>query len=582
MSETVNQQHLSSSHSYPMHMGIREGEVEHDHGGVPIGAIVINARYAQSFRKELDKAIIQQQIIASQSSNPVRFRGVERLPNYSTTASTTNLIMFHLPPTAAEILDDGHPELLTFLKNHGGEYLPGVRRRRKPSKISNDCSNHNCAHRDKRTKENNARFHRDNDDAFAGRVNQKRIRSSKQPNSSSLFTFVELFGGIGGFRIGLEPLGGQCVFYSELCQSTVDIYQSYFGDFDVDDDNDGDDDTSSSLAIVGDILDVHASDMPENFDILTAGFPCQPFSQRAGNQRKGFADEKDNHHRGQLYRELVRILNAKQPKAFLFENVVGLLIMEGGYREQDPKKKNDTTTFVIGHVFQVILKAFRQCGYNVDWKVVNSRHFLPQYRERVYIVGTRIDLKCPSLDWESLFDREGLSTVTATTTVRSILEPKESPSVKESELTRAQWCKVQSMHLNKHNRTANQTGSINIHDKAPTLISSYHRVGSYSTKFIFEEADGTVRNSDRSDNDGRINGSNNQLRPRFLTPRECCRLMGFPDTFPVPCIDNGDTEQVVAQFYKGIGNAVTPPVITAIGKALLSTLQIGNNNNINI
>jgi site-specific DNA-cytosine methylase len=136
------------------------------------------------------------------------------------------------------------------------------------------------------------------------------------------------------------------------------------------------------------------------------------------------------------------------------------------------------------------------------------------------------------MDWNKVQPREP-----STTTVRDILEPNDSPAVVASVLTKSQWNKVQSLR-------DKDDIFMNLDKKAPTLISQYRRVGSVSSKFV-ATADG---------------GGG-----RFLTPRECCRIMGFPEDFP--CESN------VPQFYTGIGNAVTPPVIAAIGRELIQSVQ---------
>jgi len=141
-------------------------------------------------------------------------------------------------------------------------------------------------------------------------------------------------------------------------------------------------------------------------------------------------------------------------------------------------------------------------------------------------------------------------------TVRDILEQKDSPSVVSSELSLSQWLKVQSMHAKKEPLPSTDY-CIDIDSDAPTLISNYHRIGSFSTKFIFEQSDGT-----------KCDGVGTNRRPRFLTPRECCRIMGFPESFKVPSLEK-DGKDKVAHFYHGIGNAVTPPVIASIGEELI-------------
>ena len=173
--------------------------------------------------------------------------------------------------------------------------------------------------------------------------------------SPAKFRFVELFAGVGGFRLALDTLGGQCVFASELCLEARQTYYANFG--------------ATPIALAGDIMEVEASDIPA-FDVLTGGFPCQSFS-RAGAQ-EGFSDP-----RGQLFFEITRLLNGcvPKPRAFILENVKQICELDNG------------------EVLDIVLSTLRFSGYEVCWKVLNSKDFgVPQNRERVYFVGIRSDL----------------------------------------------------------------------------------------------------------------------------------------------------------------------------------------------
>lgn len=167
--------------------------------------------------------------------------------------------------------------------------------------------------------------------------------------------YIDLFAGIGGIRLGLENacqrlnINFDCVFTSEIKPSAISVYQDNF----------------ETEKIAGDITKISADNIP-NFDILLAGFPCQPFSN-AGT-RQGFLDT-----RGTLFFEIERILEAKKPPAVLLENVEGLV------------NHNQ------GKTLQTILYKLHQLGYYVTWKVLNSADFyIPQDRKRIYIVGTQI------------------------------------------------------------------------------------------------------------------------------------------------------------------------------------------------
>jgi len=356
------------------------------------------------------------------------------------------------------------------------------------------------------------------------------------PSEPARFTFAELFAGIGGFRLGLEALHGRCVFASEIDKNAASTYEANFG----------------SSELYGDITDFYASQLPA-FDILTAGFPCQSFSERG--ERKGLNDP-----RGQLYRELIRVLNVCQPKAFLFENVVNLVRIDGGRRNRRCEPVSST---VLGRTFTMMLEEFSKCGYKVSWNIVNSCHWLPQTRERVFIIGFRSDLEIETIDWRlGRGDYLGKGTYSQPPglhkTVREILEPKDSPNIPPCILSETQYERVvrgEAARQSERRIPAAGLGKehcIVIDGKAPTLTSGYRNVANFVTKYVCEESDGTVRDL-----------------PRFLTHRECCRLMGFPETFVIPVISSSEGASLYDNiFYKQIGNAVCPPVVTAIGEQM--------------
>eukprot|EP00445_Apocalathium_hangoei_P006328 CAMPEP_0203851274 /NCGR_PEP_ID=MMETSP0359-20131031/7259_1 /ASSEMBLY_ACC=CAM_ASM_000338 /TAXON_ID=268821 /ORGANISM="Scrippsiella Hangoei, Strain SHTV-5" /LENGTH=194 /DNA_ID=CAMNT_0050767279 /DNA_START=27 /DNA_END=608 /DNA_ORIENTATION=+ len=194
----------------------------------------------------------------------------------------------------------------------------------------------------------------------------------------------------------------------------------------------------------------------------------------------------------------------------------------------------------MGRTFQAILTAFGDCGYDVTWRVVNVRQWLPQYRERLYIVGFRRDLQL-EMDWGDLC---GVDHVSAGCVVRDILEPNDAAAIAAAELRPEQWETVKSHGVPLTER------EIPIDGKAPCLTSGYHKGSNCTTKYVFEERDGTRRD-----------GQGDNPRPRFLTPRECARLMGFPDSFVIP---GEDEEQKRGHWYRQIGNAVCPPAVLAV------------------
>jgi DNA-cytosine methyltransferase len=306
--------------------------------------------------------------------------------------------------------------------------------------------------------------------------------------------------------------------------------------------------------------------------------------------------------------------------------------MDGG-RRSSREVARDLCEFIPGETFKYILKQFESCGYEVSWRVVNSRHWLPQFRERVYMVGFRSDLKDKTkpFNWhavhgvsnqeeqkqdvelslqrmqrdhhhrqsslnrgtldsnvppvsasflgaaEEATDGEDASSSSSSSVVRTIMQDNiECSYIEDCELTEQQWLQVtkaveklseQSKLKLEENSASTATlkendpkklRSIPIDSKMPCIVSGYHRATSHTTKFIFEEKNGMVRD-----------GVGGNKRPRFLTPRECARLMGFPDSFIIP---DENSEKGRGLFYKQIGNAVCPPVIEAIGRQILISL----------
>lgn len=316
------------------------------------------------------------------------------------------------------------------------------------------------------------------------------------------FTFIDLFAGIGGFRLGAEAAGGQCVFTSEINPFAVQTYSANF----------------SSHAVFGDITQIDEKSIPDH-DILLGGFPCQAFSL-AGKQR-GFEDT-----RGTLFFEIARILKAKKPKAFILENV-------GNLQAHDK-----------GKTFKVILQTLEDLGYHVQYRKLKALAVVPQTRERIYIVGF---LKKTSFDFEAfslgdkyprmnsiLHPQDGTEQATLYTDSKGCVLPKYT-------LSDRLWSFLQA-HAEKHRDKGNGFGYglVTASDVARTLTARYGKDGS------------------------EILVAQPPLNPRKLTPRECARLMGFPESFKIPVSDT--------QAYKQFGNSVVVPVIEAIAKAVVASL----------
>lgn len=329
------------------------------------------------------------------------------------------------------------------------------------------------------------------------------------------FTFIDLFAGVGGIRRGFELRNGRCVFTSEWDSHAVRTYKANYPDAD---------------DIAGDITQVDPKSIPDH-DLLLAGFPCQPFSlagvskKNSLGRKHGFLDETQ----GTLFFNIVSILKAKQPKAFLLENVKNL-------RSHDR-----------GNTYRVIVGALRELGYQVRDEVINAAAWVPQRRERVYLVGFRepvhfdfADLsrprKAPTLG-EILHsaDEEPEDPYTLEVRGRTFVSPRYT-------LSDHLWQYLQD-YAAKHKEKGNGFGCsvFGPADTARTLSARYHKDG--SEILIFQK------------------GKN----PRRLTPRECARLMGFDRKGGRPMkIPVSDT-----QAYRQFGNSVAVPVVDAIAELMV-------------
>jgi len=507
--------------------------------GTPVGVVILPNPSIQPFKTAIRNASVP----GLTEDQPIAFRGVD--PH-----TVEGYKQIHVSTEVAASLMDGNAYLEEFLKECGGVFISGARRKkgRRGGRGSGRQS-----------------LYRDNEgDDISTSASSTDLDESER--ASPLFTFVELFAGIGGFRIGLERIGGACVLASEHDPIACRIYRRHFDNKQVStstsvNENESDKGNTNQEIWNGnrhhllecDMLDVVSDDFPpEGFDILTAGFPCQPFSARG--EQKGLNDDG---HRGQLYQELVRTLMEQRPPFFLFENVVGLVTMEGGHRHADRDSEfakppiDGKHTFKSGKVMERILDAFCGCGYKVEWKVVNSGRFVSQYRERVYFVGSLTELNCPDMEWDNIYPPEEEKPPI----LRDVLEQDyaQSKAVAESEITLQQWEKLQLIHHGE----AETRARLKVEDYAPTLISSYRIPASPATRFVMEEADGTLRHGD-------------PLRPRFLTTREFRDIMGFPDDFDVSAPYNNE----LGHIYQGLGNAVVPPVIEGIGREMLRLMKL--------
>ena len=309
--------------------------------------------------------------------------------------------------------------------------------------------------------------------------------------------FIDLFCGIGGMRLAFEAAGCECVFSSDWDKYAQITYQKNFGE-----------------VPKGDIHAVTASDIPP-YDILVGGFPCQPFSisgvskKNSLNRPHGFEDKTQ----GTLFFEIKRIIAETRPQAFMLENVKHLL-------------RHDK-----GKTIETIYESLRDdLNYHVYPPVVlDARHFVPQHRERVFIVGFRESRKFvpPEIGERKL-------------RFRDILDPE--PPEKYT-LSKRLWTYLQD-YAKKHQAAGNGFGYglVDLDGISRTLSARYYKDGS---EILIPRGRRQV--------------------PRRLMPRECARLMGFPEWFQIPVSDT--------QAYKQFGNSVVVPAATAVALQVVEALK---------
>lgn len=335
------------------------------------------------------------------------------------------------------------------------------------------------------------------------------------------FQFIDLFAGIGGIRLGFEAHGGECSFTSEWNDFSKKTYIENFGDHHL---------------FIGDIVPFPAEEIPDH-DVLLGGFPCQPFSI-AGVSKKNSLGRPHGFEcttQGTLFFDVARIIATKRPKAFLLENVKNLLSHDKG------------------NTFKVIIQTLREeLGYSVHYKVIDGQHFTPQHRERIIIVGFREktgfswdDLQLPAEGprlGSVLHKPDGSEPVLSWDEDR-FFDHKKCAVHPKYTLTPKLWDYLQA-YAKKHKAAGNGFGFGMAYPDSVTrtLSARYYKDG--SEILIWQ-------------------GKNK--RPRRLTPRECARLMGFPDTFRIPVSDT--------QAYRQFGNSVVMPVMKEVARVMTPHIQ---------
>jgi DNA (cytosine-5)-methyltransferase 1 len=342
---------------------------------------------------------------------------------------------------------------------------------------------------------------------------------------SSDFTFIDLFAGIGGIRMAFESVGGQCVFTSEWNKYARQTYAANFRE-------------SKQHVFSGDITKVDARDVPDH-NVLLAGFPCQPFSI-AGVSKKnslgrshGFKDATQ----GTLFFDVARIIAEKRPQAFVLENVKNL-------------SRHDK-----GRTFDVIKTVLsKDLGYNISYRVIDSRAWVPQGRQRIVIVG----LDKSTYGESKTFDFDLMKIPKKNPRMDQVLHSENGKEHAEEPYTIGTFATVNNKYIltkhlwtylknyaAKHKKAGNGFGYgiVTSADVARTLSARYYKDGS---EILISRGARRI--------------------PRRLTPRECARIMGFPDDYVIPVSDT--------QAYKQFGNSVVVPMMTEVAVALHSQVKL--------
>lgn len=325
--------------------------------------------------------------------------------------------------------------------------------------------------------------------------------------------FIDLFAGAGGIRIAFEQNGFSCVFSSEWDTHAKKSYEANFGE-----------------RPAGDIREVSADSIPD-FEFLTAGFPCQPFSIAGVSKKKslgrmhGFLDQTQ----GTLFFDVLRLIRERRPAGFLLENVKNLTGHDGG------------------RTFQIILTALNEAGYSLKHEVISSGSALPQNRKRIFIAGFLDPEVCERFCFPDenkippgpyIQEKLNLRNSAGSPVLGDILEKKTD---NRYILTDHLWQYLQN-YKKKHQKSGNGFGYglCGINDRTRTLSARYYKDGS---EILVKQ-----RKSKKNPNGN----------PRRLTPRECARIMGFPEDYKIVVSDT--------QAYRQFGNSVAVPVVAAIAK----------------
>lgn len=317
------------------------------------------------------------------------------------------------------------------------------------------------------------------------------------------FTFIDLFAGMGGFRLAMQAQGGKCVFSSEWNKYAQKTYFANFGEIPF-----------------GDITkESTKSHIPKKFDILCAGFPCQPFSIAGVSKKKSLGREtgfKDK-TQGTLFFDVADIISRHRPKAFFLENVKNLVSHDKG------------------NTFKIINGTLNELRYSVHYLVMDGQNYVPQHRERIMIVGFDRDV------FEGKEDFHFPVSEPSDLKIKDILDPVVDDKYTLSDKL---WDYLQA-YAERHRAKGNGFGFglANLDGISRTLSARYYKDGS---EILIPQEKGK--------------------NPRRLTPRECARLMGYPNKYRLDQVSD-------VQAYRQCGNSVIVPLITAVSEQIIKTIK---------
>lgn len=322
------------------------------------------------------------------------------------------------------------------------------------------------------------------------------------------FKFIDLFAGIGGFRIAMQKLGGKCVFTSEWDEQAKKTYEANFGE-----------------VPFGDITKTDTKKyIPDGFDVLCAGFPCQAFS--IAGKRGGFEDT-----RGTLFFEVAEIIKNKKPKAIFLENVKGLV-------NHDKGKTLSTILNVLRNDLDY---------YVPEPRIMNAKDFgVPQNRERIYIVGFRKDLEIHDFEYPKPLNKPV-----------SFADIKEKSTVSVKYYLSDTYLNTLINHKKRHESKGNGFGYDIISDDEISNAVVCGGMGRERNLVVDNRIEDFTPIT-------HIKGEVNRQGIRKMTPREWARLQGFPDEFIIPVAD--------ASAYKQFGNSVAVPAIEATADKIIKKI----------